>query len=194
MNWSKIIGDLRKVLRLENCSDLENGKLKFLKDVFDTDTVALSDFNEAFYIILERGNVSERNSDILIMRYFDSMPYNAISEVVGLSPMQAGNIVRQLLHLFKSPISKSYLSVGIEATNIFIKGFRNIDDVKNLSIEVFELSSSLYNCLKRGNINTIGDLLNTRRSDLFKIRCFGKKHYEELIESCRKLGVELKEN
>lgn len=53
-------------------------------------------------------------------------------------------------------------------------------DYAGVRIEELELSVRAFNCLKRANINTLGDLLERTEEDLAKVRNLGKKSIEEI--------------
>ena len=61
----------------------------------------------------------------------------------------------------------------------------------DMPIEELELSVRAYNCLKRANIYTVGDLLKKSERDLMDIKNFGKKSAEEVIERMRTLGYNM---
>jgi DNA-directed RNA polymerase subunit alpha len=61
----------------------------------------------------------------------------------------------------------------------------------DMPIEELELSVRAYNCLKRANIYTVGDLLKKTERDLMDIKNFGKKSAEEVIERMRSLGYNM---
>jgi len=56
-------------------------------------------------------------------------------------------------------------------------------------IEELDFSVRTYNCLKKANILTIGDLLQISESDLMQIRNFGKKSLTEVKEKLASLGL-----
>lgn len=58
-------------------------------------------------------------------------------------------------------------------------------------IEDLDLSLRSYNCLKRANINTVGDILEYEVSELKKIRNFGKKSFTEVESKINELGLQL---
>lgn len=61
---------------------------------------------------------------------------------------------------------------------------------KNILIEELELSIRAYNCLKKAQINTVGDLLNYSPTQLRKLRNFGKKSSEEVFSKLKnKIGI-----
>jgi DNA-directed RNA polymerase subunit alpha len=61
----------------------------------------------------------------------------------------------------------------------------------SISIEELELSVRAYNCLKRANINSLGELLKLSYDDLMNIKNFGKKSADEVIERLRSFGLTL---
>jgi len=65
-----------------------------------------------------------------------------------------------------------------------------IKSYTNILIEELELSVRAYNCLKKAQINTIGDLLNYSPTQLQKLRNFGKKSSEEVFLKLKnKIGI-----
>lgn len=71
------------------------------------------------------------------------------------------------------------------------------DEVRNkvLSqpIEEMEFSVRTFNCLKKDNINTVGDLVQKTENELLDIRNFGKRSLEEVIESLAAVEMSLAE-
>ncbi len=58
-------------------------------------------------------------------------------------------------------------------------------------IEDLDLTLRSYNCLKRSNIHTLGDIVTIKAEDLAKIRNFGRKSFSEVEEKVRSYGLEL---
>lgn len=65
---------------------------------------------------------------------------------------------------------------------------------KNDSIDMLDLSVRAYNCLKRANIRTLGDLTEQTEEQLKRIRNLGQRSCEEVIAKMREYGLELKES
>ena len=63
----------------------------------------------------------------------------------------------------------------------------------NTPIEKLDLSSRTLNCLKRANINKVGQILELERSELLNIRNFGEKSAEELYSRLDEMGFLPKE-
>jgi DNA-directed RNA polymerase subunit alpha len=63
----------------------------------------------------------------------------------------------------------------------------------NIAIEELQLSVRAYNCLKRAQINTIGDLLEYSPEKLQELKNFGRKSADEVFTTLKnKLGIALK--
>ena len=55
-----------------------------------------------------------------------------------------------------------------------------------------DLSVRSYNCLKRANIQTVGDLTCKTEEDMLKVRNLGKKSLDEVIARLESYGLGLK--
>jgi len=63
----------------------------------------------------------------------------------------------------------------------------------NIAIEELQLSVRAYNCLKKAQINTVGDLLHYSPNQLQELKNFGKKSADEVFSTLKnKLGILLK--
>lgn len=62
----------------------------------------------------------------------------------------------------------------------------------SMKIDELELSVRALNCLKRGKIETVGDLLRRNEKDLLKIKNFGEKSLVEVREKLDKFGLKFK--
>lgn len=65
-----------------------------------------------------------------------------------------------------------------------------IEDLLSTSIEELDLSLRSFNCLKRSDINTVGDIISKGVEELSKIKNFGKKSFEEVESKIHELGLE----
>jgi DNA-directed RNA polymerase subunit alpha len=62
----------------------------------------------------------------------------------------------------------------------------------DLPIEDLDLSERPRNCLKRAQVNTIGELLEKTEDDLLAITNFGQKSLDEVIEKLDERGLSLR--
>ncbi len=64
-------------------------------------------------------------------------------------------------------------------------------ELANITVEQLNLSVRTLNCLRRGNINTLGELMSKSEKDLMSLRNFGVKSKQELEERLKSLGLSL---
>ena len=106
------------------------------------------------------------------------------------------------------------LSYAVELLNIYTKPFSNIgtamakyreDEEEIVDIEVEDSPTVLedtrieelgltvrsYNCLKKVDINTIGDLITLTKEDLKKVKNLGNKSVKEIIEKMKEYGYDM---
>ena len=69
---------------------------------------------------------------------------------------------------------------------------RSPDGMDDILIEELELGVRSYNCLKRAGIQTVGELLQKSESELNAIPNFGRKSIEEVIETLKARGLDLR--
>ena len=68
------------------------------------------------------------------------------------------------------------------------------DDILNKSVAELGLSRRASNCLKIGNIVTIGELIHNSPKDLMKLKNFGQKSLNEIRERLREINLSLKDD
>jgi len=69
----------------------------------------------------------------------------------------------------------------------------SIEPYNNIAIEELQLSVRAYNCLKKAQINTVGDLLQYSPEKLQELKNFGRKSADEVFSTLKnKLGIILK--
>ena len=61
------------------------------------------------------------------------------------------------------------------------------------SIDDLDFSVRAYNCLKRDNINTLGDLVEKSELEMMKIRNLGKKSLKEVIDKIKDMGLKFRD-
>ena len=66
-----------------------------------------------------------------------------------------------------------------------------VNKVFEISVEDLELSARSLNCLKKANINTVGELIKKDLTDLYNIKNFGKKSAEEINAKLKEYDLAL---
>ncbi len=62
------------------------------------------------------------------------------------------------------------------------------------SIEELDFSVRSYNCLKKSNINSFGEIVNKSEEEIMGIKNLGKKSFEEIKDKVKEYGLSLKES
>jgi DNA-directed RNA polymerase subunit alpha len=68
------------------------------------------------------------------------------------------------------------------------------DEKYNMPVEQLDLSVRTMNCLRRSNINTVGELIGKGPKELLKLRNFGQKSYQEIEGRLETIGLSLTPN
>ena len=110
----------------------------------------------------------------------------------SISPEDAVyNASKIIVDLFSSILKNKFID---ETNTLNYQGSSNpIDPHTNIAIEELQLSVRAYNCLKRAQINTVGDLLKYSPEKLQELKNFGRKSADEVFVTLKnKLGIILK--
>ena len=66
-----------------------------------------------------------------------------------------------------------------------------LEEQYNMKVEQLNLSVRTLNCLKRGGINTVGELISKEEKELLALRNFGQRSKKEIHEHLTSLGLSL---
>jgi DNA-directed RNA polymerase subunit alpha len=150
------------------------------------------------YLQLDTIFMPVQKVDFKIENVYDSA--NNISERVlidiwtngSISPNEALKSAAQIIiNLFTSLINNKAAneenSLELKTTSLSMEPYTNI------AIEELQLSVRAYNCLKKAQINTVGDLLQYSPEKLQELKNFGRKSADEVFSTLKnKLGIILK--
>ena len=131
-------------------------------------------------------NVYDNSNSITERVFLDIWTNGSISPEDSIS--KASKFIIELFNSimenkFTQEIEKSENNINITPINPHI----------NIAIEELQLSVRAYNCLKRAQINTIGDLLEYSPEKLQELKNFGRKSADEVFTTLKnKLGIVLK--
>ena len=112
----------------------------------------------------------------------------------SIQPLDAIKKACQLIiKLFTSLIETKSSNENLEPT--LNKSSLSIEPYTNIAIEELQLSVRAYNCLKKAQINTVGDLLQYSPEELQELKNFGRKSADEVFSTLKnKLNIILKKN
>ncbi|MCL2821625.1 MAG: DNA-directed RNA polymerase subunit alpha [Firmicutes bacterium] len=87
------------------------------------------------------------------------------------------------------------LSANISSLDVLInKEDGEQQRILEMRIEEMDLSVRSFNCLKRANIHTVGDLVGRSEDDMLKVRNLGRKSLDEVIGKLKSYNLELRPN
>jgi DNA-directed RNA polymerase subunit alpha len=99
----------------------------------------------------------------------------------------AGDTLRSLVALV-ADMSEAPQGLELGEVGIVASGSPDLD----LPIEDLDLSERPRNCLKRAQVNTVGELLEKSEDDLLAITNFGQKSLDEVIQKLDERGLSLR--
>ena len=109
----------------------------------------------------------------------------------SISPREAlASAGATLQSLAELVASQSDTPLGLGLTEVV--GTTSSSPDLDLPIEDLDLSERPRNCLKRAQVNTIGELLTKNEDDLLNITNFGQKSLDEVIEKLDERGLSLR--
>jgi DNA-directed RNA polymerase subunit alpha len=99
----------------------------------------------------------------------------------------AGATLRSLVDLVAN-LTAEPVALELGEVSAYSSGTGDLD----MPIEDLDLSERPRNCLKRGQVNTIGELLTHSEEDLMNITNFGQKSLDEIKQKLDERGLSLR--
>jgi len=131
-------------------------------------------------------NIYDNSNSITERLFLDIWTNGSISPDDAISEAS-----KFIIELFNSIIENKVVHESSEGENTIINP--TLNPHINIAIEELQLSVRAYNCLKRAQINTIGDLLQYSPERLQELKNFGRKSADEVFTTLKnKLGIVLK--
>ena len=146
-------------------------------------------------------SLDSRSRDVLLLRYRDGLSREECRGPLGdVSFTRVFQLEHRALMELRKPGVKPYIQFGYkvgselasdrqEGIDNYIYSINNGLDAKcDIPIEELNFSVRTYNCLRRGGIETIEDLLNRSHSFLTTIRGLGSKAIVEVYQKLHDMG------
>jgi DNA-directed RNA polymerase subunit alpha len=131
-------------------------------------------------------NVYDNNNNITERLFIDVWTNGSISSNDAIT--SASQIIIDLFTVLIETKS-THESIEVKSTSNAI----SMEPYTNIAIEELQLSVRAYNCLKKAQINTVGDLLQYSPEKLQELKNFGRKSADEVFSTLKnKLGIILK--
>jgi len=104
----------------------------------------------------------------------------------GDAMSQSANILIESLTAFVN-----YGQVVPGVPEVELAGLAITEEQYNIPVEQMTLSVRTMNCLRRGSINTVGEIISIGDKGLMNLRNFGQKSKQEIEERLNELGLSL---
>ena len=145
---------------------------------------------DATYTPIRRVNMRVENTRVGSLTNYDKLtlevwtngtigPYEAVS--------LAAKVLSEHLALFINLSDKAP-----DAKVIVEKAEKDDQPLVDMQIEELELSVRSFNCLKRANIDTVGQLCAKTPEEMMKVRNLGRKSLDEVLQKLKGIGLSLK--
>lgn len=117
------------------------------------------------------------------------LPYEKIKHCLGLKE------TKRIIDMLKATggYDNSMIVWKFEKDSDFQETQPADDKKYDIPIDELYLSVRAYNCLRRGNINTVQELSAVSLQELRRLRNMGEKTIQEIVEILRARGIELPE-
>lgn len=159
--------------------------------------------------VIDNTGLSELERSCIRFTFADELTFSHIAMMVNKSEAQVRRIVQCSLQKLRHPsrYKRIFGGVGLaEAVNrakfeydtllahYQIETNKMLDNPDGLDLKIIELELSVrsFNCLKRAEIKTLGDICNMDVNELFAIRNLGRKSGQEILDKVHSLGYKLK--
>lgn len=193
--------------------------LNLAKAIFDSEEEARKVYIQGIYNAL--ATLTEREQGVLICRFQRKLTLEQTGKEYGITRERIRQIeakaLRKLRHPTRANMLKSvpYTELQAERAEYYKlqneyewlkKAFESLIAQKaepgvimpehatllEQPIETLDLSVRSYNCLRRANKNTLGDIAEMYEHELMAVRNLGRKSFCEVIEKLKEYGVRLK--
>ncbi|HPF83233.1 MAG TPA: DNA-directed RNA polymerase subunit alpha [Bacilli bacterium] len=162
----------------ENKQHIENAKIGFIPI-------------DALYSPIERISFEVENARVGQDASYDKLIMNVYTNG-SLKPEEAMALGAKILIEHLNIITN--LSELADTTGV-MSAKQEDSKLKKLetSIDDLDFSVRAYNCLKRANINTLGDLVEKSELEMMKIRNLGKKSLKEVIDKIKDMDLKFRD-
>jgi DNA-binding Lrp family transcriptional regulator len=124
---------------------------------------------------------------------------NEVQESINPAPGRASKAEDQLLEQWGRVLTIARMLLDQEFADRVIAAYIHEPDVErdfllSRSIGLFSFTFRSYNCLRKENIKTLGQLVEQTKEDLLEIRNFGKMSLQDVIDVLAELDLALKQS
>ncbi len=144
---------------------------------------------DAIYTPVERVNMTVEDTRVGKITDYDKLTLDIYTNGT-MAPDDAVSLAARVL----SEHLSLFIDLSENAKMVDVMVEKEEDEkekVLEMNIDELELSVRSYNCLKRANINTVGELVGKSADEMMKVRNLGRKSLEEVLAKLKELGLKL---
>ena len=188
------------VFDMQNTSGMDFRELEF--DILADEslhTVSFQDWKDGEYRKVHFTHYFDSTDNMSVTLQGDSIAFELMEETVEED--EAG---QDGAYPVKIPLGNWILKSGEDGNQevVPLKQFFNEDgedgltfeDILDMPIEEMGLSTRAYNGIRRAGIVTVRDLVSRTEHDMYQIRCFGRKSFEEIKGWLEAAGLSFKKS
>lgn len=145
---------------------------------------------------IENGELilSQREKYVIEQRFFTSKTLEDVAKEMNLTRERVRQIEAMATRKIRRYIkSKNKVIAELRMAN---KALQNNDaketPLVDFPIENLDLSVRSYNCLKRGGVNNLLNLVSMTPEDLYDIKNLGRRSQREIVTKAHSLGLKFK--
>lgn len=160
--------------------------------------------------VIDNTGLSELERSCIRFIFADELTPSHVAMMVNKSEAQVRRIIQHALRKLRHPSRYKRIFGGVDLSDAVNRAkleyetalaHYQIETHKMqlaedypLDLKIIELDLSVrpYNCLKRAEIKTLGDICNMSVDELFAIRNLGRKSGQEILDKVHSLGYKLK--
>ncbi|MBR6940650.1 MAG: DNA-directed RNA polymerase subunit alpha [Clostridia bacterium] len=145
---------------------------------------------DSIYTPVLKVNFTVENTRVGHITDFDKLTLEVWTNgtITAMEAVSLGaKILNEHLDLFRT------LSEAYDNTEVMVeKDDNGKEKVLEMTIEELDLSVRSFNCLKRAQYNTVGDLITKTEEEMMKVRNLGRKSLDEVVAKLQSLGFDLR--
>ncbi|MBR4452060.1 MAG: DNA-directed RNA polymerase subunit alpha [Clostridia bacterium] len=145
---------------------------------------------DSIYTPVLKVNFTVENTRVGHITDFDKLTLEVWTNgtITAIEAVSLGaKILNEHLDLFRT------LSEAYDNTEVMVeKDDNGKEKVLEMTIEELDLSVRSFNCLKRAQYNTVGDLITKTEEEMMKVRNLGRKSLDEVVAKLQSLGFDLR--
>lgn len=129
---------------------------------------------------------------IINSRYKNGDTYTAIAKELGVSAQRVPFLRKKALKILRRRENLDYIQFGYDRAMEINKMKENADSIRNMDINELNLCTRIYNCLRRENLDTVGEVADFIRANhpfWRGIRSMGSRGAEEIVDALKDLNV-----